>query len=492
MNSQAFAKAVFLIFVLVIAGYIMYTNNNVSLESFEDMPAPPSPPTTPPTQPTQSTQSTQSTSPPQPTPSTEPTPPTQPAPVSNPVETQQPVTQPPTVEKSTAQKIKEVYKELYGADPRPEEVNFYVNFFRDRETSLAYMKEIISTSAPTLQKTLKAGVQQLIPDMPIGTEDEVIAIFNQILERHPGTEELQYYSNFIKQGPANVEKMKVLLLQSSEYKRLQQLQDNKAHGFLLGGITDRQLTMMVNSVYTQVGGNADNLDEDTHKFLKKKYLEYQLNEPVFKKFLQDFIMYDSKAKVSTTSQPSQPSQTTPPTQQTQPSSASALHANAGVTGQLAQSSFVPTSTPQQKPSQPSTMPSREAYANQCQVDTQAMINKIKQDADCQFNKNQLEDKYRSNRETSMAKTVHDRNREELKNICERNKSFAQYHDEDMVLIPGQEWSVPQKHTPACYGRDSAYNPMIEQTALIGTLLNDAKDTQIGSIMPKFTYKEHTN
>ena len=121
-----------------------------------------------------------------------------------------------------------------------------------------------------------------------------------------------------------------------------------------------------------------------------------------------------------------------------------------------------------------------------------MINKIKQDADCQFNKNQLEDKYRSNRETSMAKTVHDRNREELKNICERNKTFSQYHDEDMVLIPGQEWSVPQKHPPSCYGRDSAYNPMIEQTALIGTLLNDAKDTQIGSIMPKFTYKEHTN
>lgn len=456
MNSQAFSKAVFLIFVLVIAGYVMYTNNHVSLEGYSNVPTPPS-------QPTQPTQ------------------PTQPAPVSKPMVTQHPVTEPPTVEKSTSQKVKDVYKELYGAEPRAEEVNFYVNFFKDRETSNAYMKEIISTSAPTLQKTLKAGVQQLIPDMPLGTEDEVIAIFNQILDRHPGTEELQYYSNFIKESPANVEKMKVLLLQSSEYKRLQKLQDNKAHGFLLGGITDRQLTLMVNGVYAQVGGNPDNLDEDTHKFLKKKYLEYQLNEPVFKKFLQDFVMYDGKAKVSSTSTSTSASTTGATTASTQHSSSSSpLHANSTVTQQLTQTSFAsPTSN-------------KETYTNKCVVDTQAMIDKIKQDADCQFNKNKIEDKYRSNHETSMAKTVHDRNREELKNICERNKSFAQYHDDDMVLIPGQEWSVPQKHTPSCYGRDSAYNPMIEQTALIGTLLNDAKDTQIGSIMPKFTYKEHTN
>jgi hypothetical protein len=62
----------------------------------------------------------------------------------------------------------------------------------------------------------------------------------------------------------------------------------------------------------------------------------------------------------------------------------------------------------------------------------------------------------------------------------------------MVLLPGQEWSVPQKHPPVCYGNKGNYNPTIEQTALIGTLLGDAKDTEIGSIMPKFSYKEYYN
>ncbi len=71
-----------------------------------------------------------------------------------------------------------------------------------------------------------------------------------------------------------------------------------------------------------------------------------------------------------------------------------------------------------------------------------------------------------------------------------DKSATTKHDKgDMVLLPGQEWSIPQKHTPSCYGNNLSYNPLIEQTSLIGTLLTDAKDTEIGSIMPKFSYKE---
>ena len=432
MNSQEFAKLIFLTFVVVIAGYIMYTNNNPTIERFE---------------------ATKAVQPTKKTPTTKPSP--------------QPTT---TSLKSTEQRVREVYKDLFGGDAKEEEVNFYVRFFKDREVDDNYMRDIISSSAPTLQKTLKTGTQPLIPNTPQGTEDEVIAIFNDILERHPDAEELQYYASFIKDNNANIEKMKVLLLQSSEYKRLQQLQDNKANGFLLGGITDKQLMLMVNDVYSQVGGNPDKLDEDTFKFLKKKYLEFQLNQPVFKKFLQDFVLYDSKAK-------SAPQQKTSSTN-TKSANDSSLHANASVTNKLVETSI---------PSKTNT--TQETYMNS-KVDTQAMIDKIKQEADCQFNKDKLDNQHRSNREVSLASAVHDRNRAELKNICERNKSFAKYHDEDMVLIPGQQWSVPQIHTPSCYGNKLAYNPMIDQTSLIGTLLTDAKDTEIGSIMPKFTYKEH--
>lgn len=474
MNSQAISKIVFLVFVIFISGYVMFNNKTVSLEGFEDKP--------------KSEDKKQQS----------------PQEKEDKAEEKPSVPQKPVEgEKSLTQKVNEVYKELYGADPKPAETAFYVKFFNNRETSPEYMKEIISTSAPTLQKTLKAGNLPLIPDTPQGTEDEVIAIFNEILERHPDAEELQYYSTFIKGNPANIEKMKVLLLQSNEYKRLQKLQNNTAYGYLLGGITDRQLALMVLSVYNQVAGSGNKLDDDTMKFLKKKYLEFQLDEKVFKKFVQDFVLFNSSAKTANNNN----KQVSSASQQ----DAAAIRANAAITDKLAQSGFekdnkINPSASSQVPqsAKPTTTaetkdPAKEQYTNkeqqQCApdskrntIDTDKLIRMIKENADCQFSKNGVDDKYRS--EQSLANAVHDRNRDELKNICERNKTFSKYHYEDMVLVPGQEWTIPQKHPPVCYGSKGNYQPRIEQTALIGTLLGDAKDTQIGSIMPKFTYKEY--
>jgi hypothetical protein len=465
MNSQAISKIVFLVFVIFISGYVIFNNKTVSLEGFEN---------------NKKSDDKDKVK-------------------EKPVVPQKPV----EGEKSITQKVNEIYKELYGADPKPAETAFYVKFFNNRETTPEYMKEIISTSAPTLQKTLKAGSLPLIPDTPQGTEDEVIAIFNEILERHPDAEELQYYSTFIKGNPANLEKMKVLLLQSNEYKRLQKLQNNTAYGYLLGGITDRQLALMVVSVYNQVAGNASKLDDDTMKFLKKKYLEFQLDEKVFKKFVQDFVLFDSSSKTANNNN-KQVSMTTE-------QDAAAIRANAAITDKLAQSGFekenkmnpasssqVPSTSPQTKTTETNDK-AKEQYTNkeqqQCPpdskkntIDTDKLIKMIKDNADCQFSKNGVDDKYRT--EQSLANAVNDRNRDELKNICQRNKTFSKYHYEDMVLVPGQEWTIPQKHPPVCYGSKGNYNPRVEQTALIGTLLGDAKDTEIGSIMPKFTYKEY--
>lgn len=469
MNSQAISKIVFLVFVIFISGYVMFNNKTISLEGFEDKP--------------KSDDKKQGS--------------------QDKVEKQIVPQEPVEGEKSITQKVIEIYKELYGADPKPSETAFYVKFFNNRETTPEYMKEIISTSAPTLQKTLKAGSLPLIPDTPQGTEDEVIAIFNEILDRHPDAEELQYYSTFIKGNPANLEKMKVLLLQSNEYKRLQKLQKNTAYGYLLGGITDRQLALMVLGVYNQVAGNGSKLDDDTMKFLKKKYLEFQLDQKVFKKFVQDFVLFNSSAKTANNND----KQVSSTAQQ----DATAIRANAAITDKLAQSGFEksnkmnPSASSQvpQSAKQTTTIPTKERtkeqYTNKQQqqcppdskkntIDTDKLIKIIKDNADCQFSKNGLDDKYRT--EQSLANAVNDRNRDELKNICERNKTFSKYHHEDMVLVPGQEWTIPQKHPPVCYGSKGNYQPRIEQTALIGTLLGDAKDTEIGSIMPKFTYKEY--
>jgi hypothetical protein len=87
-----------------------------------------------------------------------------------------------------------------------------------------------------------------------------------------------------------------------------------------------------------------------------------------------------------------------------------------------------------------------------------------------------------------------RNMEELMLGCQREKSMNKYTNasDDMVLLSGAEWSVPQERPPICYQPTCVTSPMMDQTALIGTLLGEANETQVGSILPKFSYKEATD
>lgn len=90
----------------------------------------------------------------------------------------------------------------------------------------------------------------------------------------------------------------------------------------------------------------------------------------------------------------------------------------------------------------------------------------------------------------LSKLISERNLQKLKYTCLRSKEKYANLDENMVLLPEQQWSVPQKQPEVCrMSGEFNYKPSIEQTALIGTLLDAAQDTEVGSIMPEFEYQE---
>ena len=93
---------------------------------------------------------------------------------------------------------------------------------------------------------------------------------------------------------------------------------------------------------------------------------------------------------------------------------------------------------------------------------------------------------------TLAKARDSRNMEDLELQCKRGSRFLNA-DDNMVLNKEFEWSVPQKRAPICTPLTGACDVQMsnEQTALIGTLLNQADNTQVGSILPKFTYREET-
>lgn len=67
------------------------------------------------------------------------------------------------------------------------------------------------------------------------------------------------------------------------------------------------------------------------------------------------------------------------------------------------------------------------------------------------------------------------------------------HRGDMVLLPEMAWSVPMPRAPVCttFGQKPLVQPLYENSKLLlGTPIDE--DTSVGTIMPKFQYKEYIN
>jgi len=67
------------------------------------------------------------------------------------------------------------------------------------------------------------------------------------------------------------------------------------------------------------------------------------------------------------------------------------------------------------------------------------------------------------------------------------------HQGNMVLRPEYAWSVPQKRAPVCtsIGQAQTAAPLnTKSDLLLGTPLEEASNTQVGSIMPKFVYQQY--
>ena len=98
------------------------------------------------------------------------------------------------------------------------------------------------------------------------------------------------------------------------------------------------------------------------------------------------------------------------------------------------------------------------------------------------------------RQNVLAIKTEERNMEELEVGCTRStkKEKLAHEFDDMVLRHDQMWKMPERRPPVCKMNSKKKCPVnaIEvQSSLIGTLLDDSKNTTVGSILPKFSYKE---
>lgn len=389
-------------------------------------------------------------------------------------------------------------------------------------------------------------VDSVVDSMPLQERTNlyksIISVYDMELERMPSMRELNYYSyRMISDPKFDTSRLRTVLQSSTEYGILQKNQKNTVNAELEGKMTDAQITLEVRRLYTTVFEEDILPSEEVEKFLKYKYRSYELNEQRFVEFLLllkalennniDITkMVDGTINISGSASTNNPGildmliqvnssgadQNVSTRGETSVSlstnsTTSSSNKNAGTTGNVYNNSQIYNIINPSKEAMDSILDGVEDATRQQQVTSSSYgrgaptsykdplyesLQKEQNNAEtCTWDKNQTEDTLqREHRERNkLAEVQKDRNVDNLRASCKRNSYFLNA-DENMVLFPEFKWEVPQKRTPLCTGSCSSVEPItihqsIAHSPLTGTPLEEAENTKVGSMLPRFVYKE---
>ena len=438
---------------------------------------------------------------------------------------------------SPDQMIKKIYADLYDRLPTTRELAFYLEYVKQNANiTEGQLADVIDASASSLGGDENADGKAEVPSDMIKTsmkepEQVVIEAYGDILFRMPSPAELSKYTKMIRDDKTFTrERLVALLMATDEYMRMEKTQTNMVYSNLGGAVTDRQITMTIEKINEEVTGSSY-VDPDTMRFYKRKFLEFDLDEVKFKVFLERYVMWTKDedkivAEIKNGGADTASVKTTAATVATTTTSKSAVATGSSNTTTSASSTVTATVSssnaftqgPQVAPEEdgPGTYYNNSTIYNIYTVgsaDYMGMPNKalldklgscaansgtatgtsaVVKDITCQ--KGVLTSKG-GIKSSDYADYMNTRNREELRSTCARNTKFAgdeydamfglpTFSKEDMVLDPSLRWSVPQRRPPVCAPNAPCdVKAQTDQTALIGTLLDDAANTGWGSLLP---------
>jgi hypothetical protein len=432
--------------------------------------------------------------------------------------------------------VKQVYEEVLKRPPTPSELTKYIDLYvrndmrtaQDLQYRLRLDVEIAarSNAAKEAERVLTqndtAEEANVVPGNDYATYKMIIATYQRVLDRHPNTDELQFYYNMVKRDGVSEKRISDILMSSREHEILTKNQKNEVYGELEQNITDKQLEIAITEIYRAIYQNYPEPDE--YKFLRSKFVAFNLDEEKFARYIRHMKAAESggdggdvaigAAGVSAKAQAQAQASTTPGIQgmddiaraqvstRTRENFADAVpDTTPMVMPDLARSATstrsetlpptMGTAAPQNTigeelqrtagtPAPVFAPPPAPPATSQTMLEE--TITKIKEE--CPFQRNRFEN-LKDMRKRGL-------NRDEP-SACKFDAMRAIKYtnaDDDMVLRPEFRWEVPQRRAPVCYATEKVeYSPLADQTALLGTLLEEADKTAVGSIMPKFKYTE---
>lgn len=393
--------------------------------------------------------------------------------------------------------VKAAYSMEYKRKPTANELAFFQAYNIEKQPTEVELAKIVKSSGDIISKSFSEQQSPVFQEA-LGTEDEVEEIFNNILNRRPTPQELSTFSKMLKNDSKfTLDKMKQVLYGSEEYFRLEKTQTNQVNAELMGGVTDRQITYIVMSAYKTIVGK-DTIDPDELHFLKKKFVEFNLDEKIFKLFLTNYFKNQPFNQQVAAAQVVKNFAVQQEQVQQESSSLDKMKKElyTELMNDLKKQNLVSDESKgytdqkgvehQEAPPNSVQNPNKQVIEvllktqqdrSDNYLDSSDVLDNIKKQSKCVFSK----DMYQANPDKSLAALIEARNKQNLKDTCVRNKMFLGL-DEDMVLDPSFRWTIPNKHPSVCVGGKNDYQPMIDQTSLIGTLLQDSQKTKVGDVV----------
>jgi len=299
-------------------------------------------------------------------------------------------------------------------------------------------------------------------------EDEVTDIYVEILQRQPSGQELIETTTRLKKGTLTLEGLRERLIQTEEYERMVKTQSNALAPELEKMLSERQLIEKIGRIYREE--RKKNIPEKMIFPLRDIYIELDYNEIAFRAFLRDPNYQEFEDEVMRMVNPTKEdvlalfNKKFDKKKLIEEGARLKLEHDAAEAAKKGLSGTKSTLDLSGKD---------EASNKRCISDTdsdsKAMIESIQKQCANLFDKDL-----------------------EAQCLDKNAKSIVLTHHGDMVLRPEYAWSVPQQRPPVCttFGKPPLVQPvMINSPLLLGTPLDEAEDTQVGSIMPKFKYTE---
>lgn len=308
--------------------------------------------------------------------------------------------------------------------------------------------------------------------MDLNEEDKqlyfsIIDTYELLLDRDPSEDELNFEFNEIKTKKHNLIDLHNNIKESMEYKRLNDIQQNTAYASTTSNNDIQDYNLIVHTLKELMPASETEDDPIYIEFLVMKYRGMNKDKNKLVTYLKKTPEYKDYKKSVKKQQPKKDNNNI------EESSVNLIEKNTNVEHKI--------SRPDLNKSTIKTVKTKsKEYIDM-------LKNKLDNDDSMKEQTCDFYNQYKAlNEETMLSSLQAKRNLDKMKYHCELSKSYSNVNS-DLKLLPGQEWSVPQKRTPVCASKNCDINDSLSQTALIGTLLNEVEFNS--KILPSFSYEE---